>query len=241
MPKEEVTSQSSDSAAKKETTGKNSQLLDKTDRTKVVGLSEGYVVEELMTRIQALMDQKPKQNKFQKLLTHPLLLLMATVLLSGFIGARVTHSYTIKQHELAADRAFSDELNKIRFQKLIELWERLDEHEGMIDRLLNQPDDPQAPDDKKLRAQEIEKLLHEDRRTVDRNRFWLGAQNYDRIHGYLDATSLYAIKKFLEPGGDLDPLLQQRKAAKSDFDSEREKSLKGNVEQSPRGGSCYLF
>lgn len=243
MREEEPSSQSSDQETKKENDLDNiSRLAGSTEPR--VELSKNLVVEEVMIKLQSLLDQKPKETLIQRFSTHPLFLLLAGVALSGFIGGiigtRVAHNYSIKQHEVAAERSFSDELNRLRIQKLSEVWERLDEDEGAIDRLLNQPDDKQNPEERNLRAKEIDKLIQEDRRTVDRHRFWLGAQN-PKIHWYLDTSSLYAIKKLIGSESDLETLLKQRKDAKSDIDSARDEFLKSSVDRAKQANPCYLF
>jgi hypothetical protein len=243
MRQEEPSSQSSGRETKKENDLDNVSRLTSSAVPKVE-LSQNLVVEEVMIKLQSLLDQKPKDTLFQRFSTHPLFLLLAGVALSGvaggIIGTRVAYNYSIKQQEVTAERSFSDELNRLRIQKLSEVWERLDEDEGAIDRLLNQPDDKQNPEGRNLRAKEIDKLIQEDRRTVDRHRFWLGAQS-SKIHGYLDASSLYAIKKLIGSESDLETLLKQRKYAKSDLDTARDEFLKSNVDRAKQASSCYLF
>ncbi len=220
-------------------TAKISQRLANFQSEQHVELSEGFIIEDVMRRLQAILDQKPKETRWRRFMTHPLFLLFAGVVLSGLMGGWITYVYSVKQNELAAERSFADELNKQRIQKLSDVWERLDEDEGAIDRLLNQPDDPQNPDDKNQRAKQIEKLIQEDRRTVDKNRFWLG-ESHSKIHEYLDASSLYAIQKLVGAEDKLDALLQHRKAAKSDLEAERDKSLKSMAERA-KGTNLYLF
>lgn len=206
-----------------------------------VDLSQGFIVEEIMRKLQALLDQKPKPHWFQRLVTHPLLLLIAGVLITGFIGNRISLAYSTKQNQLAAERSFSDELNKIRIQKHSEVWERLDEDEGAIERLLNQPEEPQNPNDKNDRAKRIDELIKEDRRTVDKHRFWIGDESHAKIHDYLDASSLYAIQKLMGSDNKLEALLQRRKQAKSDLDTEREKSLQALSERAKETKLFYFF
>jgi len=242
MRKEERSSQSSERQTNKEN-GPDDISRINADSPKVE-LNQNFVVEEVMRKLQSLLDQKPRQSRAQRFFTHPLFLLIAGVVLSGFtgvvIGNRLSHNYSIAQHEVAAERSFSDELNKIRLQKLSEVWERLDEDEGAIDRILNQPEDKQNLEDKNERAKKIDRLIQDDRRTVDRHRFWLGSQS-TKIHGYLDVNSLYAIKKLIGSEENLETLLQQREAAKSDIDSARAEFLKVNTDRAKQSIPCYLF
>lgn len=190
-----------------------------------------------MRKLQAILDQKPKESRWKRFSTNSIVLLFLTAVLGG----AVTLFYSTKQNQLAAERSFSDELNKQRIQKLAEVWERLDEDEGAIDRLLNEPDDTKNPNDKDERAKQIEKLIQEDRRKVDKYRFWIGNQNHAKTHEYLDASSLYAIQKFLGAHDKLDALLKHRKELKSDLDKEREKSLQDLAERAKGTKLFYFF
>ena len=194
-----------------------------------------------MRKLQAILDQKPKESRLKTFSSNPLVLLIAGVILSGILGGAITLAYGARQNELAAERNFSDELNKLRIQKFSEVWERLDEDEGAIDRLLNQPDNPQNPEDQNERAKQVDKLIQEDRRTVDKHRFWVGNPNHDKIHRYLDASSLYAIRKLAGINDGLDALLQHRKTLKSDLDQERDKSLESLAERAKLTKWFYFF
>jgi hypothetical protein len=222
-------------------TVQNSQTSTSSQSGQQVELSQGFIIEEVMRKLQALLDQKPKESKWKKFSTNPLVLLTAGVILSGILGGAITLAYGARQNELAAERSFSDELNKLRIQKFSEVWERLDEDEGAIDRLLNQPDDPQNPEDKNERAKQVDKLIQQDRRTVDKHRFWVGNENHAMIHRYLDASSLYAIRKLAGINDGLDALLQHRKTLKSDLDQERDKSLESLAERAKLTKWFYFF
>jgi len=213
-----------------------SQPSSKSQLKQPVELSQGFIIEEVMRKLQGVLDQKPKEPGWKRFLTHPIVLLIVTAVLGGFI----TLVYSTKQNQLAAERSFSDELNKQRIQKRSEVWERLDEDEGVIDRLLNQPDEPQNPNDKNERAKQIEKLIEQDRRTVDKYRFWLG-ESHTKIHEYLDTSSLYAIQKLVGVDDNVDALSQHRKGLKSDLDKEREKSLRDLAERAKSAKLFYFF
>jgi hypothetical protein len=219
----------------------NSQASTGSQSGQKVELSQGFIIEEVMRKLQALLDQKPKESKWKKLSTNPLVALTAGVILSGILGGAITLAYGARQNELAAERSFSDELNKLRIQKFSEVWERLDEDEGAIDRLINQPDDPRNAEDKNERAKQVDKLIQQDRRTVDKYRFWLGDQNHAKIHRYLDASSLYAIRKLAGINDGLEALLEHRKTLKSDLDEERDKLLKSLAERAKLTKWLYFF
>src|ERR1043165_7470766 len=62
-----------------------------------VELSQGFIIEEVIRRLQEILDQKPKQTSWQRFLTHPLTLLIAGLVLSGFVGTGITYVYSTKQ------------------------------------------------------------------------------------------------------------------------------------------------
>lgn len=213
-----------------------SQPLPNSQLEQPAGISQAFIIEEVMRKLQAILDQKPKERGWKRFLTHPLVLL----LVSAVLGGAITLVYSGKQNQLAAERSFSDELNKQRIQKRSEVWERLDEDEGVIERLLNQPDELQNPNDRNERAKQIEKLIQEDRRTIDKYRFWLG-ESHAKIHEYLDASSLYAMQKLLGVDGKVEALSQHREGLKSDLDKEREKSLQDLADRAKATRLFYFF
>jgi hypothetical protein len=93
----------------------------------------------------------------------------------------------MQQQELAATRSFSDELNKLRIQKVGEVWERLDEDEFAINQLLQAEDNKGglSPDDK---VTEVTKRIQNSRALVSKYRFWLGKRIFDSANEYLNAN-----------------------------------------------------
>ena len=71
-----------------------------------VELSQGFIIEEVMRKLQVILDQKPKEPRWKRFLTHPVVLLIVSALLGGAI----TLVYSAKQNQLAAERSFSVEL-----------------------------------------------------------------------------------------------------------------------------------
>lgn len=190
--------------------------------------------EVLRQRIRVLIDEKPKPSTFQTISSNPLVLVLASFLLSVPIGAFLTYYYGKQQLELAARRSFSDELNKIRIQKLGEVWEHIDENELTIDHLLDDslsaranPKDSSANDE---RGDKIRNLIEEDFAIISKNRFWLGELNYKRIRTYLDLNIKYALSKLLDPRGtDLSEVFQKREEAKQDILKTRSMFLAGEL------------
>jgi hypothetical protein len=165
-------------------------------------------------------------------------LLFAGFLLSAGLGGFFTYLYTQKAQDLAAERSFSDELNKLRIQKVAEVWERVDQDQIKIDTLVNHITDNNASDKATQNAvlQEIEKLIETDKETVGQYRFWISQETYDKLNRYLDATIFLITRQILEPEADIESLLRDREAARSDIESERAKFLNSRLPS-----RCYLF
>ena len=189
------------------------------------------ITDELLRhRIRTLMEEKPKPSRVQRLLTHQLFLTVVGFLLTGLIGGLLTYYYTLKQkdldyhralqqQELASQRSFSDELNKIRIQKIGEVWEQVDRNEVLLDNLLEQANKSSTSDNQKNQSVDaINNLIQEDRIILNKNRFWLGEQNYNRFQNYLDKNVRIALNMLLaRPGTDFSEIIEERKNAKQDI------------------------
>lgn len=198
--------------------------------------------EVLRHRIRTLIDEKVKPSKFQSISTHPLLIVVVSFILSIFIGGFLTHYYSLKQmelensrniqqQELARQRSFSDELNKIRIQKIGEVWEQLDKTEVDLDSLLDRANNGTNSNRKDVDS--IISLVKGDLAIINKNRFWLGEQTYNQIKDYLDINGRYALDKLLgQPGIDLSDSLKKREQAKQDILQIRRMFLKGELESS---------
>jgi hypothetical protein len=186
--------------------------------------------ELLRHRIRTLLGEKPKPSSLQSFLTHPLVITAVGFLLTGIVGGLLTYYYTLKQkdidyqravqqQELASRRSFSDELNKIRIQKIGGVWERLDKNEVLLDALLEKVN--KASDSDQRRNQNVDainNLIQEDRITVNENRYWLGEQNYNRLQDYLDKNARIVLNMLLaRRGTDLSGIIEERKRAKQDI------------------------
>jgi hypothetical protein len=178
-------------------------------------------LEALRQKIHTLTEEISKSSKSQGVSTHPLALLVVGFLLSTIPGGFLTFYYGRLQQELTAQRTFSDEVNKIRVQKVGEVWEKLDEHEFVINRLLEEStfeaqDEDSSSNNK--RADEIIKLIHDDQAMASRYRFWLGENLFRKTTEYLDRNIEYAQNKIgARPGTDLSELTKTRNAAKQDI------------------------
>lgn len=188
--------------------------------------------EILRERIRAIVNEKPQASRLEKITQNPLVSVVVAFLLTGVVGVLLTDYYSGRQQELAARRSFSDELNKIRIQKVGEVWERIDEDElaidGLAEGILAEPS--KDPDSKQEKYNEIVKLVHTDLVMLNKNRFWLGEDTYDRTRGYLDRSIQYILNQFLSgQGTDLSKLKRERRDAKQDILEIRCEFLEGET------------
>jgi hypothetical protein len=186
--------------------------------------------EILRHRVRTLLGEKPKPSSLQSFLTHPLVITAVGFLLTGIVGGLLTYYYTLKQkdldyqraiqqQELASQRSFSDELNKIRIQKIGGVWEQLDKNEVLLDALLEKANKASDSDEQKSQnVDAINNLIQEDRITVNENRYWLGEQNYNRLRDYLDKNARIVLNMLLaRRGTDLSEIIEERRRAKQDI------------------------
>ena len=179
--------------------------------------------EVLRHRIRAIIEEQPKASKLKRLFDHPLAigLIIATVgfALTGIVGGLLTNYYTVRQQELASQRSFTDELNKIQVQKIGEVWEQVDKNEVLIDGLLEKPDRGHASAAQRTEnAEAVSSLIKEDRLVISKNRFWLGEQYYRELQRYLDKNKQTALNVLLaDPNADLEPIINERNLAKKDI------------------------
>jgi hypothetical protein len=161
-----------------------------------------------------------RKTWFQELSSNPAFIVLLTFVFTGLLGTFLA----IYQQQRAAERSFIDESNKLRIQKIGEVWEQLDQDEHTIDRLLEGDGDTSAND----RTKEITSVIRNDRAMVSKYRFWLGRDISDKINNYLNANIKYSIRKLSGISEtDLKPDKAARDAAKSDVDQIREKLLRG--------------
>lgn len=203
-------------------TGKNAEIL---------------LIEGLLSILQKLTEEK-RHSRFKRFLNHGMTLLLVGGLLSGGVGSFLTYYYTKKAQALAADRSFSDELNKLRIQKVSEVWERIDQDRVRIEIMVNRISEADAGDKATQNdvLQQIEKLINTDRETVGQYHFWISQEMSDTLNRYLNATFFLVTKQILEPEADVESLAKDRDAARAHVEIERAKFL-----NSPKTSPCYLF
>jgi hypothetical protein len=187
--------------------------------------------EVLRQRIRALMKKEPKPSIPQRVLNHSLFAILLSFILAVPVGGYLTYLYTQRQQVEASRRSFSDELNKIRVQKIGEVWEHLDKNEVVLDNLLEKSN--QNPGSNREYFDKIESLIEEDIVIVNKNRFWLGTQAYDELNKYLNATRPIITDMLVGPPGiDLSELRRKREQTKQDIERIRTMFLAGELEPS---------
>jgi len=200
-----------------------------------IGVLQQFTPEEV-SKIKSLLGEHSKKSKWQgfvgslgRFTSHAFVLLFAGFVFTGLVATYLSNRYTTQQQELAAIRSFSDELNKMRVQRVGEVWERLDEEELAIDELLQQAaDDQKNATSANDRVSEVIKRIHAARVLVSKNRFWLGKQIFDKANDYLNANIRYSIRKLTGTSEEeLKKYLLERNTAKSDVEQVREQFLRG--------------
>ena len=177
-------------------------------------------------------------SKVKRFFSHPF---WAHPLVAGvLIGGAVTQYYTYKQKEaefqrssqqieLTRQQSFSDEMNKIRIQKIGEVWEQIDKNEVTLDDLLAEANE--SPGSTSNNFAKIKSIVDEDVATVHKNRFWLGDYLYGELQRYLSVNEEIVEGMLLgKPGIDLSEPLKRRNQAKLDINRVRNLLLKGEPE-----------
>ncbi|MEK6280330.1 MAG: hypothetical protein AABN95_08245 [Acidobacteriota bacterium] len=189
--------------------------------------------------LSALIDEKSKSKSswLQKISNNA----VVVVFFGGVITALLTYYYTyelknldyahsvqqrnldfarnVQQQELIRQRSFLDEVNKVRVQKLGEVWEQIDKNEVILSSLLERANESSKSNHQKNQNVDvINSLIQEGRVIVNKNRFWLGEQNYDQIKDYLDKNLQLARNMLLaRPGTDLSEIIEKREQTKQDI------------------------
>lgn len=205
------------------------------------------ITHEVLRLLHRLADGEPKPKGLRALgsgvknfSAHPMILVLITSVMTVFVGTRVANVYTsrqqeierqhtLNQQELARQRSFTDELNKIRVQKIGEVWEHIDRTEVELDALLDRTSKGENSGKKDLNT--IVKLVEEDVAVVNKNRFWLGESNYAHLKNYLAINRSYVLDKLMGPEViDLSDTVKKREQAKQDVLQIRNTVLKGELE-----------
>jgi hypothetical protein len=183
--------------------------------------------------IRVLIDNGKHPSWIRRVLAHPLMVVVA----GGVVGGVLTDYYARRQKEndyrrteqqsrLASERSFRDESNKVRIQKIGEMWEKIDTNEVAIDTLLVSANRSNPNRNKAEIIKQIENLIQDDRLNIARNSYWLGARNYEKISQYFDKNVKLTLNALLaKPGTDVTDILAERQQAKQDIIQTRNSML----------------
>jgi hypothetical protein len=196
------------------------------------------ITEEALVILITKVCQASKPSKVYRYLAHPLVVVVIGGIIAAIIGGIVTSHYTSRQKDiddarsqqqqkLASRRSFFDELNKIRIQKIGEMWEKIDTNEVVIDGLFKAAaQSSSSKDQRKQNVNVIKSLIQEDLVTMNKNRFWLAEENYNKAREYFDTNVELALNVLLaEPGTDLTDILEKREKSKQDIIEVRQSML----------------
>lgn len=198
--------------------------------------TEKTITEEVLRHKVRELIARPKASKLQTIFNSTFTSIVVGFVLTGLIGSYLTASYSKEQQKVAAQRSFSDELNKIRIQRIGDMWQRIYENELAADDLVEESVEAfrlKSPNDNAVenakRVEQIQGLNHESLKAISSNRFWLGEADYNTVRHYLDLNIHYDMEKIIGKGDDPD-LLGQREKAKQDVLHLRQSFLKGDVD-----------
>ncbi|HEU4767549.1 MAG TPA: hypothetical protein VFS77_09240 [Pyrinomonadaceae bacterium] len=181
--------------------------------------------------LRAVLDQKAKPAWWRAILNSQFMLALLP-LIGALIGAWFTnyladkqkdseYQRTVQLQELARVQSRTDEENRMRVQKVGEVWERLDADEFTIDQIIQNSmleRENQSPELKRKRFLDITKMLEDDQAFVSRYRYWLGEEFFKTTNDYLNVNIRLARNQlFSAPNTDLSELIQKRKDAKQDI------------------------
>ena len=166
----------------------------------------------------------------------------------GFFSTNITE-------KLKTERSFSSELNKIRAQKIGEVWEKVYLYEAEVEAetqaLISSaerfaestPTSTSTPRDyqevvkeaeneirKKMEEGKIpsEKAYRELKDLINKNRLWLGERSYSEVSEYISTTSDYSVAVTNKDMGRTNQLKKRREELRATINNTRDRMLKGD-------------
>jgi hypothetical protein len=131
-------------------------------------------------------------------------------------------------------------LNRIRVSKIAEVWEKVYLYEAAVEKIMEivniEPRKPESeptthvtmkipPEKDLLKTYEQNEKSHDELlELLNKNRFWLGEDNYSEIKKYADTTYDYYL--VVKSGQVTDVLKENRRQARAELIKIREKMLK---------------
>jgi hypothetical protein len=193
-----------DSDIRKPREKKTDERSESADESTPLASNASYVT--LNDILRELKDQRPQSSRFLVVSNNPLIVGVVGILIGGVLTAFYTYQQKVLEYKLDTQKqerthllTFSDEVNKLRMQKIGEVWERLDQDEFTIDAIMQDSkfERPTKPPDSKntKRAIQITKLIHDDQAMVGRYRFWLGEELFNKTENYLDINIKYSLNE----------------------------------------------
>lgn len=161
--------------------------------------------EVLRDRIRKLISEPKPESWLKRISKNPLSLLIVGFILTTLGGAILTNYYNSRQAEVQRQRSFVDELNKIRLNKMGDVWEKVYLYEASVNDVMQQFEVSMResnvqlripPGNDVLKHHEKSESLHDELVDVlNKNRFWIADENYQDIQGYANATYDYYLAK----------------------------------------------
>lgn len=127
---------------------------------------------------------------------------------------------SLQRGDLDYERTFNAETNRIRVQKIGEVWEEIDRTESQVDAISEQLGKgygrpvPEVQKD----VERVRDLISEQATVINKNRFWLGEEIYNQITTYLDIHGRYTVERILgKPDKFLGEAKKKREQAKQNI------------------------
>src|SRR5882724_3043566 len=237
----------SDSDTREPREKKKDERPESADESAALASNAPYVT--LNDILRELKDQRPQSSRFHVVSNNPLIVGVVGILIGGVLTAFYTYQQKVLEYKLDTQKqerthllTFSDEVNKLRMQKIGEVWERLDQDEFTIDALLQDSkiERPTKPPDSKntKRAIQITKLIHDDQALVGKYRFWLGEELFNKTENYLDINIKYSLNELgaLSDGAS-NVFKEPRNNARQDILQVRSLFLQGELPGQSKAGN----
>jgi hypothetical protein len=213
---------------------KDENAMSEGDKLPEATIQNTITDEFLRYRIRKLMDDPKPPSRWRSFFKSPLFSLVLGIALSGLLGTWLTHYYSTKQSELEHHRSLSDELDKIRVNKITEVWEKVYLYEASVAEAMQvvevTSDAPQqgkmkitSPKELKEALESVTRLKKEFWNVLNKNRPWLEGDSYSKIKEYADIMFEYYFAK--QTGRELEKWEEKRASAVADLNQTRDRML----------------
>lgn len=112
---------------------------------------------------------------------------------------------SVQRGDIDYERAFAAETNRIRIQKIGEVWEEIDRTESKVDTISEQLGKSRGRPAAEVQQEikNIRDLISAQGAVINKNRFWLGEEIYNQIREYLEIQGTYTVDRLLGKPEDL--------------------------------------